>query len=83
MLFATLGGNDIFDIFFNEANSHQPNYFSANIYPFKVNNRDTIKRFEKSSKLTIKTTEQRHDIVLMFFLLILNIFHTFFLYFYC
>ena len=50
MLFATLGRNDnTFDIFFNEANLHQPKNFSANIYLFKVNNRDTIKRFEKSS----------------------------------
>ena len=27
----------------------------ANIYLFKANNRNTIKRFEKCSKLTIKT----------------------------
>ena len=33
----------------------------ANIYLFKVNNRDTIKRFETCSKLTIKTPEQRQQ----------------------
>ena len=33
---------------------------AANIYLFKVNNRDTRKRCEICSKLTIKTPERRH-----------------------
>ena len=33
--------------------------FSANIYLFKVNNRDTRKRYQICSKLTVKTPEQR------------------------
>ena len=33
---------------------------SANIYLFKVNNRNTRKKCEICSKLTIKTPEQRH-----------------------
>ena len=33
---------------------------AANIYLFKVNNRNTRKRCEICSKLTIKTPEQRH-----------------------
>ena len=32
----------------------------ANIYLFKVNNRNTRKRCDICSKLTIKTPEQRH-----------------------
>ena len=32
----------------------------ANIYLFKVNNRNTRKRYEICSKLTIKTPERRH-----------------------
>ena len=51
--------------------------FPAKIYLFKVNNRSTSKRCEICLKLTIKTPERRHD-VLMFLLLILNILHTFF-----
>ena len=34
--------------------------FPANIYLFKVNNRNTRKRCEICSKLTIKTPERRH-----------------------
>ena len=34
-------------------------YFPANIYLFKVNNRNTEKRCEIYSKLTIKTPERR------------------------
>ena len=45
---------------------------------FKVNNRNTRKRCEIYSKLTIKTREQRHDVALVFLLLTLNIFHIFF-----
>ena len=47
----------------------------TNIYLFKVNNRNTIKRCEICSKLTIKTPE-RLDVALVFLLLTLNIFHT-------
>ena len=46
-------------------------YYPANIYLFKVNNRNTRKRSEISSKLTIKTTERRQ-------LLTLNKFYTVF-----
>ena len=35
------------------------NHYPANIYIFKVNNRDTIKRCEICSKSTIKTPERR------------------------
>ena len=34
--------------------------YAANIYLFKVNNRNTRKNCEICSKLTIKTPEQRH-----------------------
>ena len=44
--------------------------FPANIYLFKVNNRNTRKSCEICSKLTIKLT--------VFLLLTLNIFHVFF-----
>ena len=36
------------------------NYFQANIYLFKVTNRNTTKRYEICSKLTIKMSERRH-----------------------
>ena len=51
----------------------------ANIFLFKVNNRNTRKRCEICSKLTIKTPERRDvtGVVLVFLLLTLNIFHTF------
>ena len=35
-------------------------YYPANFYLLKVNNRNTRKRSETCSKLTIKTPEQRH-----------------------
>ena len=50
----------------------------ANIYLFKVNNKSTRKRCEIFSKLTIKTPEWRQRLVLVFLLLTLKIFHTFF-----
>ena len=46
-------------------------YFPANL--FKFNDRNTRKRCEICLKITVKT-----DVVLMFSLLTLNIFHTFF-----
>ena len=52
--------------------------FPASIYLFKVNNRNTRKRCEMCSKLTRKTLEYVSDIVVMFLLLTLYIFHTFF-----
>ena len=52
-------------------------YNSANIYLFKVNNRNTRKRHEISSKLTIRKPEQRQWRLLIFLLLTLNIFTTF------
>ena len=70
----------------------------ANIYLFKVNNRNTRKRCEIRSKLTIIAPERRHcrcsgvfiinfghisHLFLVFLLLILNIFHTFFQCFCC
>ena len=52
----------------------------ANIYLFKDNNRNTRKRYEICSKLTIKTYERRHwhDLVLLSLLLTSNIYYTFF-----
>ena len=44
---------------------------------FKVNNRNTRKQCEIRSKLMIKTAEWRRDIILIFLLLTLHIFHTF------
>ena len=44
----------------------------ANIYLFKVNDRNTRKRCEISSKLTIEIPD---DVVLLLSLLTLNIFH--------
>ena len=55
----------------------------ANIYMLKVNNRNTRKRCEICSDLTIKTPDNVSDVVLVFLLLNLNIFHTFFYCFYC
>ena len=49
---------------------------SANIYLFKVSNRNTWKRFEVCSKLTIETLERRHWNCSGVFLLTLTIFHT-------
>ena len=50
----------------------------ANIYLLKVSNRETGKRCEICSKLTMKTPERCHDVILVFLVLTLNIFHTFF-----
>ena len=47
----------------------------ANMYLFKVNNRNTRKKCEICSNLAIKTPDA---VVLVFFLLTFNIFHTFF-----
>ena len=55
--------------------------FPANIYVLKVNNRNTRKRCEICSKLTIKTPENVIDVVLLFLLLTWNMFRTFFLVF--
>ena len=40
--------------------THQPNQLPANIYLFKVNNKNTRKRCEICSQLTIKTPDRRH-----------------------
>ena len=40
-------------------NDHFP-FGPADIYIFKVNNRNTRTRYERCSKLTIKTPERRH-----------------------
>ena len=55
----------------------------ANNYFFKVNNGNTRKRCETCSKLTIKHQNDVINVVLVFLLLTLNMFHTFFLCFYC
>ena len=55
--------------------------FPANTYVFIVNNRNTRKRCEIRSNLTIKRPDWRHDGALMFLLLTLNIFYTLFLVF--
>ena len=44
----------------------------------KANNRNTKTRCEICSKLTIKTPERRHGVVLVSLLSTLNIFHTLF-----
>ena len=49
----------------------------ANIYLFKDNNRNTRKRCEKRSKLTIENQNDVNE-VMVFLLLNLNIFHTYF-----
>ena len=50
----------------------------SNIYLHKFSNRNTRKRGEICSKLTIKTPERRQYVVLLFLLLTSNIFQTFF-----
>ena len=55
----------------------------ANIYLFKVNNRNTRKMYEIFSELTIKQQNDVNEVVLVFLLLTLNIFHTFSKCFYC
>ena len=52
--------------------------FPAKIYLLKDSNKNTRKRCEICSKLTVKTLEQLIDVILVFLLLTLNIFHTFF-----
>ena len=51
-------------------------WFPADNYMFKVNSRNTGTRCKICSELVIKTPEQRHSVVLVSLLLILNIFHT-------
>ena len=57
--------------------STEMNESPANIYLFKVNNRNTKKRCELCSKLTMNTLERLH-VILVFLLLTLNIFTPFF-----
>ena len=59
--------------------------FPANIYMFKLNHRNTRKKCEICSKLTIKYQNDVSDVVLIFLLLTFNIFYTFFYFqrFYC
>ena len=52
-------------------------YSPANIYWFKVNNKNIRKRCTICSKLTIKTPERRQWRLLVFLLWILKIFYTF------
>ena len=55
---------------------HQTKAFiPAGNYMFKVSNRKTITRCEICSKLTMKTPERRHGVVLVSLLLTLNLFH--------
>ena len=57
--------------------------FPDNIYLFKVNNRNSTKRCDICSKLTIKKPE-RHQLCFSWVLLLnLSKFHTFFYCFYC
>ena len=50
----------------------------ANIYLFKVSNRNIRKRFEMCLKLAIKNQSDNNDVVLVFLSLVLNIFHILF-----
>ena len=52
--------------------------YQTEIYLFKVNIRNTRKRFEICSKLTKKYQNDVNNVILVFLLLPLNIFHTFF-----
>ena len=52
--------------------------YLANIYLSKFNNRNARKRCEIYSKLTLKTPENVTAVVLVFLLLTLNIFQTYF-----
>ena len=60
-----------------------PNYFPGNIYLFKINNKNTRKRCEICSELTIKTPEWRHwrrsGVFIVNFELILHLFLVFLL----
>ena len=51
----------------------------ANVYLFKVSDRNTRKRYEICSKVTIKTLDA--DVVLVSLFLTLNMFHFYFLVF--
>ena len=55
----------------------------AGNYMFKISNRNTGKKCEICSKLTIKIPAHAIGVVLVSLLLTLNIFHTFFYCFYC
>ena len=57
--------------------------YPANINLFKASNRNTRTKCEICSKLTIKTPEWRQSLRSSVLLLTSNIFHTFFLSFYC
>ena len=57
-------------------------YYPVIIYLFKVTNRNTGKRCEICSRLTIKTLQRVIDVVLVFLLLTLNIFPALFYCFY-
>ena len=43
-----------------DLNTNEEKHYPANIYLLKFNNRNTGKRSEICSKLTIKTKERRH-----------------------
>ena len=58
-------------------------YLTADVFLFKVNNRNIRKRCEIYSKLTIKHKNDVTGVLLVFLLLTLNIFHVFFWCFYC
>ena len=51
----------------DSSNPYSPQTFPANIYLFKVNNRNIRKRCGIYSKSTIKTPEYVIDIVLVFY----------------
>ena len=51
--------------------------YPAIIYLFQANIRNTRKRCEICLKLTIKTPERRHKVVLVFLLLTIDVFQTF------
>ena len=53
-------------------------HIRANIYLLEFNNKNTRKRCEICSKVTIKTPKHVIDVALVFLLLTLNIFHAFF-----
>ena len=59
-------------------NKVEKQLYPVSIYLLKVNNRNTTKRCETCSKLTQKRQNDVNDIVLVFLLLTLNIFDTFF-----
>ena len=64
----------------NEKRTPLDNYFPSNIFfLFKVSYKNNEIRGEIYSMLIIKTSERRHDVVLLFMLLTLNIFLVFLL----